>query len=124
MFPVLPRFIACAPDHAAYQATPRALDARGAPVIDHCRGTLPVGRDQLAHGWAKVLTRLPLGLTHLALHCTMVGEFAAMSPLHAPWRDAKHELIASGKFDQLRAAAGIEKVRMCALQKVKRQVCG
>lgn len=50
MFPVLPRFITCAPDHAAYQATLRALDAQGAPVIDHCRGTLPVGRDELAHG--------------------------------------------------------------------------
>ena len=99
MFPVLPRFITWAPDHAACQATLRAFGSQGAPVINHCRGTLLVGRDELAHGWAKVFIGLPPGLTHFALHCTVVGEFAAMSPLHAPWHHAEHELIASGKFD-------------------------
>lgn len=84
MFLVPPRSIKWAPDHAAYQATLRTLDVQGAPVVDHCRGTLPVMRDELAHGWVKVFTELPPGLTHLALHCTVVGDFAAMSPLHAP----------------------------------------
>ncbi len=122
MFLVLPRSINWAPDHAAYQATLRTLDVQGAPVVDHCRGTLPVMRDELAHGWVKVFTGLPPGLTHLALHCTVVGDFAAMSPLHAPWRHAEHELIASGEFDQLRAAAGVEQIGMRALQMLWRRV--
>jgi chitin disaccharide deacetylase len=47
---VLPRSINWAPDHAAYQATLRTLDVQGAPVVDYCRRTLPVMRDELAHG--------------------------------------------------------------------------
>lgn len=44
-----------------------------------------------------------------------------MSPLHAPWCHAEHELIASGEFDQLCAAAGVEQVGMRALQMLWRQ---
>ena len=40
LFPVLPRSIPWAPDPAAYGATLARLDAEGAPVIDHCAGTL------------------------------------------------------------------------------------
>ena len=79
-------------------------------------------RDELAHGWVKVFTELLPGLTHLALHCTVVGDFAAMSPLHAPWRHAEHELIASGEFDQMRAAAGVEQIGRRALQMLWRRV--
>jgi hypothetical protein len=42
LFPVLPRSITWAPDLDAYRAALAELDADGAPVVDHCRGTQPV----------------------------------------------------------------------------------
>ena len=93
-------------------------------MVDHCRGTQPVRYDELAHGWAEVFNGLPLGLTHLALHCTVVSDFAAMSQLHTPRRHAEHELIASGEFDQMRATADVEQVGMRALQMFGRRVYG
>ena len=50
MFPVFPRSINWAPNQAAYQAILRALDVQGAPIVDHCRGTLLVMRAELVHG--------------------------------------------------------------------------
>lgn len=116
LVPVLPRSITWAPDPAAYRAAVKDLDNKGLPVVDHCRGTLAVGEDELAAGWAKVFAELPLGLTHLALHCTAPGEFEAMSSVHAPWRQAEHRFMADGTFDRLRLPAGIETVGTRALQ--------
>lgn len=116
LFPVLPRSISWPPDSRSYRAAVGALDAEGVPVVDHCRGTLAVSPDELADNWAGVLRDLPLGLTHLALHCTTPGEFSAMSSLHAPWRYAEYELFASGCFATLCAAEGIVTVGTRALQ--------
>ncbi len=116
LFPVLPRSITWAPDLQAYRATMDALDAAAGPVVDHCRGTLAVGADELADRWAELLHDLPPGLTHLALHCTAPGDFSAMSPLHAPWRYAEHELLAGGIFEGLCAAEGIAIMGTRALQ--------
>ncbi len=92
------------------------LDAEGAPVVDHCRGTLAVTPAALDEGWASLVAGLAPGVTHLALHCTAAGDFSAMSPLHAPWRLAEHGLIARGRLDGLLADAGIAKVGTRALQ--------
>ena len=116
LFPVLPRSITWPPDLGAYRAAIDRLDARGETVIDHCRGTLAVAPGELADRWAEILHALPEGLTHLALHCTAPGDFSAMSPQHAPWRHAEHELFASGAFDRLLAAEGIAVVGLRALQ--------
>ena len=86
LFPVLPRSIAWAPDSDTYCATVDQLDRAGAPVVDHCRGTLPVDSRVLAERWRTMLSGLPDGITHLALHATAPGDFAAMSPEHAAWR--------------------------------------
>ena len=93
LFPVLPRSIRWAPDPVAYSAAVAALDRKGAPVIDHCRGTLPFGRDALEDGWRRLISELPPGITHLALHCTAPGEFAAMAPAHADWRFDEYDLF-------------------------------
>lgn len=118
LFPVLPRSISWPPDITSYRAAIDALDAEGVPVVDHCRGTLAVSPDELADNWAGVLRNLPGGLTHLALHCTTPGEFSAMSSLHAPWRYAEYELLASGFFAGLCVTERIVNVGTRALQEI------
>ena len=107
LVPVLPRSIAWAPDPAAYRGVLAELDAAGAPVFDHCRGTLAVGRDELEDGWRTLIAELPPGVTHLALHCTAPGDFSAMSPMHAEWRYAEYGLIASGFLRDLCLATAV-----------------
>jgi predicted glycoside hydrolase/deacetylase ChbG (UPF0249 family) len=107
LFPVLPRSITWAPDRDAYRATVAALDAAGLPVIDHCRGTLPIPRNELALGWQRLIDELPDGITHFALHATMPGEIEAIAPDHAEWRTAEYALFASGHVAERLAAASI-----------------
>ncbi len=102
--PILPRSIGWAPDQGRYDACVRALDEAGAPVVDHCLGTLAVDRYGLEHGWKSLVADLPPGLTHLALHCTVPGDFAAMAPAHDGWRTGEYALIAGGLLRDLWAA--------------------
>jgi len=101
LFPVLPRSIDWAPDPALYRATLAALDAQGAPIIDHCRGTLPVAPAALAGRWRRLIADLPPGTTHLALHATAPGDFAAMAPDHAVWRTAEYRMLRRGLLPDL-----------------------
>ncbi len=96
LFPVLPRTIEWPPDLSCYRATIATLEQEGAPLVDHCRGTLAVAPEQLAEEWRVRLRELPAGITHLALHCTAPSDFGAMSPEHAVWRYAEYELLRSG----------------------------
>src|SRR5919199_2140055 len=91
LFPVLPRSISWPPDITAYRESVAALDVEGAPVIDHCRGTLAVDPAELESRWTAVIDELPPGITHLALHCTAPGEFEGIAPEHARWRIAEYE---------------------------------
>ncbi len=117
LFPVLPRSITWAPDPAAYAVTLATLDAAGAPVVDHCRGTLPVPPEELASGWRALVAELPPGVTHLALHCTAPGEFESMAPGHAGWRFAEYEMLAGGLLRDLCAEAGVGVVGIRGLQR-------
>ena len=99
--PILPRSIGWAPDPERYGACVMALDELGAPVVDHCRGTLAVARDALEEGWRSLVAGLPPGLTHLALHCTAPGDFAAMAPAHDVWRTGEYALVAGGVLRDL-----------------------
>jgi hypothetical protein len=99
--PILPRSISWAPDQMVYGACVDALHRDGGPVIDHCRGTLPVADDALAPSWRKVIMELPAGRTHLALHCTAPGDFAAMAPAHAAWRFQEYAFIKAGGLRRL-----------------------
>ena len=116
LFPMLPRSITWAPDREAYGQAMAALDAQGAPVVDHCRGTLPVEPDRLDAGWAALVHGLAPGITHLALHCTAPGDFSAMAPSHAGWRLAEHGLLASGRLGALLAENDVAVVGTRALQ--------
>ncbi len=107
LFPVLPRSISWAPDPVAYRSVVAALDREGAPVVDHCRGTLAVEPDSLQAGWQTQVAGLPPGVTHLALHCTVPGDFAAMSPGHSGWRYAEYDLLARGVLERVRVAADV-----------------
>jgi hypothetical protein len=107
LFPVLPRSITWAPDLDAYRSTVAALDAAGVPVIDHCRGTLAVPRDELASSWERMIRGLPDGTTHFALHATKPGEIEAIAPDHAEWRIAEFALLAGGAVADRLAAAGV-----------------
>jgi len=118
LVPVLPRSISWAPEPQSYQATMARLDAAGAPVFDHCRGTLPVEPDELEDGWRGVIENLPPGVTHLALHCTVPGDFEAMAPAHAGWRYAEYELLAAGVLRDLCAAAEVAMIGTRAAQRL------
>ena len=116
LFPVLPRSITWPPDLGAYRDAVATLDAAGAPVVDHCRGTLAVAPADLDAGWVALVAGLAEGVTHLALHCTEPGEFSAMAPAHAAWRTSEFALIASGRLGELLAGAGCVALDTRALQ--------
>ncbi len=121
LFPVLPRSIGWPPDLEAYRATVAALDAAGAPVVDHCRGTLPLPASELEDGWRRLIGDLPPGVTHLALHCTAPGEFAAMAPAHAEWRFGEFDLLSRGVVSDLCKAHGVDVTSTRALQQAWRE---
>lgn len=116
LWPVLPRSIGWAPDPAAYAAAVVALDMAGLPVADHCRGTLPVPAGALAEGWRAVIDALPDGVTHLALHATAPGEFAATAPDHAEWRFAEYAWLAGGGLARMLAEADVAVLGCRAMQ--------
>ncbi len=118
VFPVLPRSITWAPDLAVYRDAVARLDTEGAPVVDHCRGTLAVAREDLDPGWTALVAGLGAGVTHLALHCTAPGDFSAMAPAHAAWRHAEYDLLASGRVDDLCDAADVAVIGARALQEL------
>jgi chitin disaccharide deacetylase len=118
LFPVLPRTIDWAPDPRAYQEMLACLDQAGRPVVDHCRGTLAVTPAMLATEWRRVVTTLPPGITHVALHCTALGEFAAIAPDHAIWRQAEYDLVASGALADFCAASGVSIIGTRDLQRL------
>ena len=101
LFPVLPRSIGWAPDPVRYHGVIALLDTEGAPVVDHCRGTLAVATDRLEAGWRRLFAELSPGTTHLALHCTTPGDFASMAPAHAGWRHDEYDLLARGFVREL-----------------------
>ena len=90
---------------------------RAHPVVDHGRGTLAVATDRLEAGWRELVAGLSPGTTHLALHCTVPGDFTAMSPVHAGWRYDEYDLLARGYvYDLCRShAIGVTSTR--ALQR-------
>ncbi len=107
LVPVLPRGITFAPDPERYGAAVAQLDAAGLPVLDHFRGTLPVPAESLAQGWRSMVTGLPPGITHIALHCTIPGEIEAIAPGHARWRTDEYALLATGAIADWLARAGV-----------------
>ncbi|WP_376088917.1 polysaccharide deacetylase family protein [Roseomonas sp. CCTCC AB2023176] len=115
-FPVLPRAIRFAPDAARYAEAIAALDRAGLPVVDEIRGTLPVAEEDLAARWDGMIAGLPAGVTHLALHATVPGDFQAISPQHAAWRFAEYRHLASGAATRAFEAAGIRRLGMRELQ--------
>ena len=116
VFPVLPRRIRFAPDAAAYAATLAVLEARNRPLVDGIRGTIPQTGEALAAGWRETLAGLPEGVTHLALHAVEPGDFAAISPLHAPWREAEWSLLRSGGFTAMLRQADIATMGLREMQ--------
>ena len=120
LVPILPRSIGWAPDPAAYARCVAALDAAGAPVLDHCRGTLPVDAAGLGPGWEAVIGGLPPGTTHLALHPTAPGEFAAMAPDHAGWRFREYAFLCRGGLRDLCVGHGVATAGTRALQRAWR----
>jgi chitin disaccharide deacetylase len=120
LVPVLPRSIEWAPDPTAYSTAVAGLDREGAPVFDHCQGTLAVDRTSLADRWRALIEDLPPGVTHLALHCTAPGNFESMAPAHAAWRIAEYDLFSSGLIRDLCAAADVPVLGMRAVQRLWR----
>ncbi len=101
LWPVLPRSILWAPDPGPYREIVAELDRAGRPVADHCRGTLPVEAHELRPGWERLVRDLPIGVTHLALHATTPGDFAAAAPAHAGWRFREWAMLDEGWLQAL-----------------------
>lgn len=120
LLPVLPRSITWAPDPAAYAALLADLDRAGRPVLDHCRGTLPVEAVDVEPAYRATIEGLPAGVTHVALHCTAPGDIEAISPRHAPWRTNEHALFATGAVAGWCEAAGIAVLGLRNLQRLWR----
>ncbi len=99
-----------------YSAAVAQLDAAGLPVLDDFRGTLPVPAEDLAQGWRTMIAGLPLGITHVSLHCTAPGEIEAIAPGHAPWRTNEYALLATGAVAEWLAGAGVALIGYRAIQ--------
>jgi hypothetical protein len=115
---VLPRSISWAPEPDGYRRAIAELDRVGLPVVDHCRGTIPVDPDVLPDRWRMLVHDLPPGLTHFALHCTTPSDaFVTLTPNHAIWRFAEYELVASGFVRNQLDASKIEVIGTRELQR-------
>ncbi len=117
LFPVLPRTILWAPDPAEYAAALDQLEAEGLPVVDHCRGTQPVPPAELDARWAAVIEALPPGVTHLALHATAPGDFAAAAADHAVWRYGEFGTLRRGVLRDSCARAGVAATGLREMQR-------
>jgi len=82
------------------------------------QGTLAVEREHLEKEWRALIAAFAPGVTHLALHCTAPGEFESMAPVHAGWRYAEYNLLASGLLQTLCAEAEIAMVGTRAVQRL------
>ena len=116
MVPVLPRTIGWVVDVELYRGVVEELRGAGAPVVDHCRGTLAVDEAGLEPGWAALVGGLGAGVTHLALHCTAPGDFRGMAPGHAGWREREYALFASGAVAALLERAGVATMGLRGMQ--------
>lgn len=121
LVPVLPRKIGFAPDPAAYDEAVATLDKAGLPVVDQIRGTLAVAATELAAAWQTTIAGLSAGVTHVAMHATMPGEIAAISPQHAPWRTNEYALFRSGAVAAECADRGIAAIGYRDIQRLWRE---
>ena len=96
LVPVLPRLIRFAPDPSSYLRAVAALETLGLPLPDAFRGTLAVPEHEVRQGYWAMIEGLPLGVTHVALHCTAPGEIEVIAPEHAPWRIREYRLLNEG----------------------------
>ena len=120
LVPVLPRTVGWVVGVESYRGVVEGLRAAGAPVIDHCRGTLAVEGAALEAGWAEMVHGFGTGITHLALHCTLPGDFRAMAPGHAGWREQESALFASGAVGSMLESAGVAVIGLRGLQEAWR----
>lgn len=120
LVPVLPRFIGFAPDPVAYARAVAMLQSTGKLLPDHFRGTLAVSPSEAPDAYQQMITSLPEGVTHIALHCTTPGEFEAIEPDHAAWRIQEYALLDEGRIDAWCKVAGITPVGYRDLQWLQR----
>ena len=75
-----------------------------------------LGGPALEARWQEVIRPLPAGITHLALHATLPGEFQAIAPGHAGWRFNEFAWLADGGLDRLCRAAAVAQMGCRAMQ--------
>jgi predicted glycoside hydrolase/deacetylase ChbG (UPF0249 family) len=119
MVPVLPRSLPFVKDRQYYEAVIGSLQDQGFALPDYFHGTLPVQRSELAACWRRILSGLPMGLTHIALHATAPGEFEHISHGdHASWRFNEFDLLRRGFLTEYCASQRIRLIGYRALVQV------
>ena len=98
LVPVLPRTIRFAPEPSAYARAVATLQSAGVLLPDHFRGTLAVPRSEAPRAYQQMITDLPEGVTHIALHCTVSGDIEAIAPDHAACRVQEYALLDEGRI--------------------------
>jgi len=69
-------------------------------------------------GYRRMIQDVPVGITHLARHCTAPGEIEAIAPQHAPWRVREYALFASSAVAGWCAAAGVAMIGYREVQRL------
>lgn len=99
-------------DPGRYATAVAALDAAGAPVLDHFRMTPGVPSTETERAYRALLTEVPAGVTYVALHCNAPGDIEIIVPPRAHWRTDEYRLFGSGAPAQWLAAAGVTPIGM------------
>lgn len=116
LVPVLPKRIHFAPDQRAYDQAVAGLEAGGFPLPDEFRGTLAVPADQAEPAYRALIAKLPKGVTHMALHCSVPGDIETIAPQHAAWRLQELALFKTGAIRDWCAEGQIEILGYRAIQ--------
>ncbi|MBV8508804.1 MAG: polysaccharide deacetylase family protein [Xanthobacteraceae bacterium] len=104
LIPVLPRGYG---GSSQYESAVALVREAGVPVVDQFVGTQWTADDPVEPTYQEVIRKLPVGLTHFALHATKPGaEIISFAPDHAA-RTREYELLAMGAIARCCAENGV-----------------
>jgi chitin disaccharide deacetylase len=111
--PVLPRGYG---GSSQYESAVALVRKAGVPVVDQFAGTQWTADDPVEPAYQEVIRKLPVGLTHFALHATKpAAEIISFAPDHVA-RTREYEVLAKGAIARCCTENGVELGGYRALQ--------